>query len=389
MIFLKKVIAFYLPQFHSIPENDAVWGKGFTEWNNVKSAKRYTPDQQQPRVPLNDNYYNLLNENTLKWQTDTAREYGVYGFCIYHYWFSRKLLLNKPLELLRDSQIINFPYCICWANESWTNAWVAKDKPKSFLEQKYGDKEEWKDHYNYLATFFHDENYIVSNNRPLLVIYRPETITCLNEMLDYWTMLAKEDGFEGITYAYQQVTFALQPGHDESRFSYSIEYQPKYALEDMKETNSISLKLSLLKRKLKPAYLKIESTLGLKLLEEYWQRKEKSREENGPKILDYENVSQQILNRHARNEKSIPGMFVGYDDTPRKGRKGTIIQSDFTTFKKIFEKQIKNMSDHYQTDMLFIFAWNEWAEGGYLEPDKQSGYKYLEAIKDTLNKDGE
>lgn len=362
---MTKVITYYLPQFHSIPENDEVWGEGFTEWDNVRSATPYSAEHNQPRVPLNDNYYNLLDEQTIKWQTDLARDNGIYGFCIYHYWFSGKKLLNKPVELMRDSESINFPYTICWANENWTDAWVSTGKPKTFLEQKYGDEAEWIEHFNYLATFFKDPNYIKNNNKPLLVIYRPETITDLNGMLELWNKMAIEMGFDGISYAYQQLDFE-KSGSDDSLFDYSIEYQPKYALEDYNDrqpkVNSLKISKALTPiRKLKNMIIKKK-----------------------PRVVSYSELAKLIVKRRPKNDKSVAGMFVGYDDTPRKQERGMIIESTPDEFKKYFELQVENINENYKSDYLFLFAWNEWAESGYLEPDTKYGTKYLEIIKDVL-----
>lgn len=119
-----KIITFYLPQFHEIPENNEWWGKGFTEWVNVKKAQPLYEGHEQPRVPLNENYYNLLDPNVQVWQAKIAKEYGVYGFCYYHYWFNGKLLLEKPMENMLKNRDIDIPFCVCWANEPWTRAWV-------------------------------------------------------------------------------------------------------------------------------------------------------------------------------------------------------------------------------------------------------------------------
>ncbi|HFR3551845.1 TPA: glycoside hydrolase family 99-like domain-containing protein, partial [Streptococcus suis] len=199
-----KTIAFYLPQFHSIPENDEWWGKGFTEWTNMKAAKPLFEGHNQPRIPLNNNYYNLLDEKTMEWQVELAKKHGLYGFCFYHYWFNGHMLLEKPMEIMRQSEKINFPYTICWANEPWTNAWKSDGNEKTLIAQHYGREKEWKQHFEYLLQFFKDKNYIVENNKPLLLIYRPEIIECLNEMLDYWNKLAIEAGFSGIDFGYQQ-----------------------------------------------------------------------------------------------------------------------------------------------------------------------------------------
>ena len=228
-----KIIAFYLPQFHTIPENDEWWGEGFTEWSNVKAAKQLFENHRQPRVPLDNKYYNLLDRDTLAWQIELAKKYGVYGFCFYHYYFDGHMLLEKPMEIMRNDPTLNIPYCISWANENWTNAWKADGNVKTLIQQTYGDKGQWRAHFEYLLPFFKDENYIKEDNRPFFVIYRPEIIPCLNEMLDYWNQLAIENGFCGMVFAYQQLTFHVMSNHDESRFKYNIEYQPSYARYDM------------------------------------------------------------------------------------------------------------------------------------------------------------
>ena len=379
-----KVISFYLPQFHSIPENDAVWGKGFTEWDSVKSAKPLFDGHEQPRTPFKGEYYNLLNEDTIYQQTQLAKKYNVFGFCIYHYWFSGKKLLNKPLEIIRDSEKINFPYCICWANESWTDAWTATDKPKSFLKQEYGDKQEWKEHFDYLLTFFKDPNYILENNKPMLVIYRPENIPNLNEKLDFWSDLAKDNGFDGIQYAYQQIEFEEDPNSDDSRFTYSIEYQPVYARRSI-ENNSTNKQIGALKKHAKSFLQGIKRKYDIDLLKVRHEHLKKNAESVGPRVMDYAQVSEAMINLHGNGKKSAAGMFVGYDDTPRKGRRGLVIQSNAQNFRKYMFKQAQNVKKNYNNDYMFMFAWNEWGESGYLEPDEKSGYAYLEAVKDAVN----
>lgn len=379
-LFMLKVISFYLPQFHSIPENDAVWGKGFTEWNSVQSAKPLFKNHNQPRVPLDNNYYNLLNEKTLLWQTKLAESHNIYGFCIYHYWFSGKLLLNKPLEILKNSKKIHFPYCICWANESWTNAWTATGKPKSFLKQEYGDMNEWKEHFNYLLNFFKDPDYIVENNKPMLVIYRPENIPNLNKKLDYWNKLAIENGFDGLCFAYQQLEFREMSNKDDSRFTYSIEYQPKYALSDLERQNENKKTKSF--RKIRHSMRKqIEETNShfAEIMLNKWDNWKAQRK--GPKIYEYSRIADRVIERKALDEKSVAGMFVGYDDTPRKGKKGTVIQSTSNSFSKYLFKQVENVKRNYSNEYLFMFAWNEWGESGYLEPDTKYKCEYLDAIK--------
>ena len=176
-----KVIAFYLPQFHEIAENNEWWGEGFTEWVNVKNAKPLTKNHNQPHVPLNNNYYNLLNDDVKKWQIDLAKEYGIYGFCMYHYWFNGHLLLEKPVEQFLKNKELDFPFCLCWANENWTNVWAAEGN-KILISQTYGDQEEWERHFEYFLPFFKDNRYIKEDGCPLLVIYKPDIMENMNEI---------------------------------------------------------------------------------------------------------------------------------------------------------------------------------------------------------------
>lgn len=257
-----KIIAFYLPQFHNIPENDEWWGDGFTEWVNVKAAKPLFEGHQQPKVPLNDNYYNLLDDNVKIWQAKIAKEHGVYGFCYYHYWFSGKMLLEKPMEQMLKNKAVDIPFCISWANETWTKAWV-NDEKKVLILQKYGEKDEWKQHFDYLLPFFKDDRYIKENNKPLFIIYRPEVVECLNEMLDYWNQLAIENGFDGMCFAYQTINMDITNGSDTSRFDYDIEFQPSYARFDMSNQKS---KLAVLKKIRRNVAKWFEKKFGIDLL---------------------------------------------------------------------------------------------------------------------------
>lgn len=367
-----KIIAFYLPQFHCIPENDEWWGKGFTEWTNVKKAKPLFENHNQPRVPLNDNYYNLLDKDTMKWQVDLANEYGIYGFCMYHYWFDGKMLLEKPVDAFLEDKSLNTHYCLCWANEHWTNAWAAKN-PKILIEQKYGGKKEWKEHFDYFLKHFKDNRYIKENNKPLLVIYRPELIDCLSEMLEYWNYLAKESGFAGIDYAYQHVSYTLSPKCNESLFTYAIEYQPNCAQTFMSLTKNS--KLQKLKKEI---VLFFEDKLHIDL-------REAKKKASPLKHFSYDSIWEYIVSMNPRNDKCVPGAFVNWDNTPRRKNAGFVIDGATPEkFKKYLKIQIDRAKNIYKKDMIFVFSWNEWAEGGYLEPDKHDKYGYLEAVKSAL-----
>lgn len=376
-----KIIAFYLPQFHDIPENDEWWGKGFTEWVNVKKAKPLYHGHEQPRIPLNENYYNLLDDDVKVWQARIAKEHGIYGFCYYHYWFGGKKLLEKPMEQMLENPAIDIPFCISWANEPWTKAWV--NESKVLIPQFYGKKNEWKEHFDYLLPFFKDDRYIKMDGKPFFVIYRAEVIDCLNEMLDYWNELAIENGFPGISFAYQNLTFDLVPNKDDSRFEYNIEFQPSYAWNDLNNQTKLqtSMTWNLMRDVRRWSYIQIEKIFGFDI-PRYLAGKKK---QNEVLKTDYDQVWQMILARKCPESKNIPGAFVGWDNTPRKETRGQVYTGDTPEkFKKYLSEQIRHARDDYQKDMIFMYAWNEWAEGGYLEPDVRTGYKNLEAIREAL-----
>ena len=381
-----KTIAFYLPQFHNIPENDEWWGDGFTEWTNVKKAEPLFEGHYQPNVPLNENYYNLLDNNVKRWQAKIAHDYGVYGFCYYHYWFNGKLLLEKPMEQMLEDKSINMPFCISWANEPWTKAWVNENKV--LIPQYYGGKREWKEHFDYLLPFFKDERYIKENGNPFVVIYRPEVIPCLNEMLDYWQELAKQNGFPGLVFAHQYLGLDQMHG-DDSRFKYNIEFQPVYA-EVFSTAHAVGVRKTgwwqqfrSIKRKI---FTTVEKKSGIDLdrfVQDFAQKNTFSQ-------FSYDDRWTDVLSFGPLSEKSLPGAFVNWDNTPRKGATGKFC-ADATPdkFYEYMKRMILKTREDYKSEYLFVTAWNEWAEGSYLEPDERWGYGYLSALKRALVETGE
>lgn len=363
-----RIISFYLPQFHEIPENNRWWGEGFTEWTNVKKATPLFKGHAQPKVPLNSNYYDLSDVDVMKWQVSLAKKYGLYGFCFYHYWFNGKLLLEKPLENFLKSTI-DFHFCISWANEHWTNQWVS-DKSNVLIEQEYGTEEDWIKHFDYLEKFLLDERYIRIDGKPILIIYRPELIDCLNEMLDCWQHLAKERGIGELSFVYQHQAFYFMPNKDDSRFDYCIEYQPGFA-----QTSMSNNKFKFLRRVKRSLELFIEKRF----------KKDIRYKNKKLHFADYSEVWDYIVGLKPKNDKNIPGAFVNWDNTPRKGSRG-LVYKGFSPekFEFFMEKQILNARDNYNKNYMFMFAWNEWAEGGFLEPDEENGYASLESIKEAL-----
>lgn len=370
-----RIIAYYLPQFHEIPENNEMWGNGFTEWTNVKRAKPLFDGHEQPVEPLNDNYYNLLDDSVMKWQADLAKKYGIYGFCFYHYWYNGHLLLEKPILNFLKDDTIDFPFCICWANHDWTSTWAGSDV-RVIYRQNYRDREDWDRHFNFLLPFFKDKRYIRVNGKPLMILYEVANHPLINHMLDRWQILAKKNGIGPLVFAHQSVTSELSYGINLSRFSFNIEYQPQYVRELVLKKNN-----------------KIKATVHgiVKMLFEYFNIVHTSKKTSpassnkGPTIVDYNEIWDKVINMAPVSKNSIPGAFVRMDTTPRIKERGFVTQG--MTPDKLYmnlKRQLINCKNNYMTDLIFMFAWNEWAEGGYLEPDKRWGYEVLEAIKKAL-----
>ena len=189
-----KTIAIYFPQFHAIPENDEWWGKGFTDWNNVRKGYPLYEGHHQPRVPLNNNYYDLGQLDTIRWQVELAKKYGVYGFAIYHYWFDGKQLLETPEKLFLQHPELDMPFCLTWANETWARRWDGNDRQILQLQTHEPTHEKWKEHFDYLRPFFADPRALRIDGRVVFQIYRPHLIDKVDEMIAYWRELAREAG---------------------------------------------------------------------------------------------------------------------------------------------------------------------------------------------------
>ena len=374
-----KIIPLYLPQFHTIPENDEWWGKGFTEWVNVREARPLFEGHNQPRVPLNNNYYDLSDIETLKWQCRIAKEYGIYGFCMYHYWFNGHLLLEKPMEMLLAHPEIDIKYCISWANHDWTDAWKASNRqPKVLIAHNFDDEKDWVDHFNYLLPFFKDPRYMTENNKPLMVIYIPNIIRKLKKMLDVWSQMARDNGFDGLTFIYQSAASSFDNSWDHSLFDYGVEMNPGYVgLANRQKNSSFFPKLMKYSHEIKRFLHIRRSLLPQKKITEVSK-------------ADYDYTWQRILELRPLSNapKMIPCAFTDWDNTPRHKERGYLYQGvSPDKFKSYFKQLIDNTKNFYDTDMIFVFAWNEWAEGGYLEPDEKNGFAFLEAIRDSLCED--
>lgn len=353
-----KIIAYYLPQYHEVKENDDWWGKGFTEWTHVKRAKPLFKEHIQPRIPLNGNYYDLMDKETVSWQTKIAKEYGVYGFAYYHYWFSGKKLLEKPAENLLHWKEIDQKFCFFWANHTW---YKAENGEKNILiEQKYGEMADWKSHYEYCRKFFLDERYIKINNAPVFIIYMPDDIEYLKDMINYWNELAIEDGFSGI-YFVENKFHELQDRVSE--LSSAVLYsQPSCAFDKSYKGN-----------------------LWSRIVRKYYSLTKKLPHiPHKFKYFSISNFEQNIRLKNNMEYKQYLCLSAGWDNTSRHGCRGQVVVGNTPeNFKKTLDVLYKRSLD-MGNEFLFINAWNEWAEGMYLEPDVQWEYGYLEAIKDVV-----
>ena len=387
-----KVIALYLPQYHEIKENNAWWGNGYTEWTSLKRGQVYIDGQYQPREPLDDNYYDLTDINVMKWQAELAKSHGIYGFCFYHYWFNGKCLLEKPIEQYLMHTEIDFRYYLCWANERWTTVWEGETNPRVLIEHNYSDRKDIDNHFYYFLKFFKDERYIKIDGRPILNIYNPIAIPpkLMKYTLKRWDELAKKNGFKGISFQYLCAeTMCYMSDRLKNLFDQGVEYQPSLVerLED-----DFEKELKRYRRGYITQTIRNRIPFVNQLLKRRNRRTDKDELTEGVKyIRDYDSDWQKILSiKHDDYSRYIPGAFTDWDNTPRRARNGKVILgASPEKFRKYFEKQVIRARDVYKSDTIVIFAWNEWSEGGYLEPDKKWGTGYLDAIKDVLEKLGE
>jgi hypothetical protein len=360
-----KVLSLYLPQYHEIEENNIWWGSGYTEWQAVKSAKPLYNQHNQPRKPLNNNYYDLLKDGvkTWKWQANLAKDNGVYGFCIYHYWFLGKQLLQNPMEILLQNPDIDINYTICWANESWTRTWYGLET-EVLIDQKYGKENDWRKHFNYLLQFFKDKRYIKIDNKPMLNIYRSFDIKDFKEMLNIWNQMAIENGFSGIYIVSGNTNSQLETRVDLVNAYYNFE-------------PGFSLKHRIGKATALSYYLRtwVKQNINKILRKEYLER-----------TLDVKEIYKVNWKKLKDTGKPIfPGTIPMWDNTPRRKYKGF---EYISTSPDLFYKNLINIKNSLDSNsdinFIYINAWNEWGEGAYLEPDEKYGYDYLKAIKKAL-----
>lgn len=358
-----KPIALYLPQYHEIPENNKWWGEGFTEWTNVKKKTPIFKGHYQPHVPLNKNYYNLLDANVLKEQASLAKDYGIYGFCFYHYWFNGKLLLEKPLENMLNNSAIDFPFCLCWANENWTRRWDGQEN-EILIKQDYGLEDD-RAHIKYLIRYFKDSRYIRVDNKPVFLMYRTELHPNINACVDIWQDEARKAGLDGL-YLIRMENFERNVDPKESNFNAAMEFAPDGTLQGRKAFK---------KNILKYQFNKLLHEIGLLKQGVY---------ENG--VYSYAQVKDNMIGREKRAYTFYRCVCPSWDNSARRAKGAKIFHgSTPALFKNWYDQMARFTAMNFpeQQQFLFINAWNEWGEGCHLEPDEKWGLAYLEAIRDS------
>lgn len=354
-----KVMCLYLPQYHEFKENNEWWGNGYTEWTAVKAAKPLYKGHIQPKIPLNDNYYDLKRDGveTLKWQAELANQYGIYGFSFYQYWFLGKQLMETPMETLLQHPEIPMRYNICWANETWTRTWYGLES-EILMKQEYGTKADWEKHFLYLLPFFKDERYIKIQGKPVFQIYRTTDIKQLSEMLAYFRKRAREEGFEDLHVISGNTAGELETRKELVDGFYNFE--PGFTLKHhIGATKMLKYNVSVFMKSLYNRILKkqvLERSIKAK-----W-------------ILDSITSRNYDLNEY-------PGLIADWDNTPRRSYKGLVYKG---TNPKDFERALSILGEKVQgrtCDFVYINAWNEWGEGAVLEPDTDKKYGYLESVR--------
>lgn len=361
-----KIIAFYLPQFHQIHENDVFWGEGYTDWVAVRNAHPLFPKHLQPRIPYGNNYYDLSNKKVIEWQAKIAKKNGIYGFGIYHYWFNNeKNLLTKPAEILLKEKNIDIHFLFAWDNASWRRSWsnvkegndwapLMEGKgdskgPAMLVQYILGTEQDWIKHYKYLLPFFKDERYIKKGNCPIfnIIHYSSE----IDKMCSCWNDLARNDGFDGIHFIFKY-DFREPIPNDKNVYLY----------EPINSGWAIHSNYDRIKGKINRLIKR--NTL----------------------VLDYDIIWKKILKNaqaNCRNNVYLGG-FVSYDDSPRRGAKGKIVSNSNPEKFKGYLNKLVEISESQGKDFLFLTAWNEWGEGAYLEPDTINGYSYLNSICEIM-----
>ena len=349
-----RFIAFYLPQYHPIPENDMWWGKGFTEWTNVAKAKPLFRGHYQPRLPADLGYYDLRVPETRFEQAKMAQEHGIEAFCYYHYWFGGKRILERPFDEVLESSEPNFPFCVCWANETWTGIWHGAQN-RILMEQTYPEHDN-EAHFNHLLNAFSDDRHILVEGKPLFLIYQPLAIPNPKKFTDTWREMALKAGLKGL----YLVGVHSPPDWIPANSGFDGCVNPKFP----------SRRRMHVPRREVLAWLAniYESKLGL------------------PTRYPYKDIINSLFDYVDLRHSKYPCVVPNWDNTARSGANGLVLEGSTPEAFGIQVKKALDLTKSQPSDkrLIFVKSWNEWAEGNYLEPDKKYGKAYLEIIKNEM-----
>jgi hypothetical protein len=354
------IVAIYLPQFYETEYNNKWWEKGYTEWMACQRAKPLFEGHNQPRVPLNKNYYDLSLKENIRWQMDLAKQYGIDGFAIYQYYSCGSKLLEVPLELIRDDASLDLPFFLYWANHTWTKSWFGQDNTVIW-EQKYGTEKDWKNHFEYCLPYFKDSRYIKIDDKPVYAIFNAWDIPDQDRFINLWNKWAKDAGLQGI---YFVKTLGRRDKHTLGKFSAAISREPVFTVScDEKMFEKI---------------IRVSKTYIIDFINRKFLLYKGKGIINGK--ISYDIVWNKILNREYFDKNVFLGCFCDWDNSPRKSYNSSLMFGVTTEkFKQYFGK-LYAKALCIGSKMIVINAWNEWAEGAYLEPDEKNKYEYLEAI---------
>ncbi|MFZ0915685.1 MAG: glycoside hydrolase family 99-like domain-containing protein [Candidatus Udaeobacter sp.] len=364
-----RAIAFYLPQFHPIPENDVWWGKGFTDWTNVARAKPSFKGHYQPHLPADLGFYDLRLPEARKAQADLAREYGIHGFCYYHYWFKGRRLLERPFNEVLNSGKPDFPFCLCWANESWTRLWDGQEQ-EILMAQNYNEEDDLN-HIRWLAGAFRDPRYIRVHGRPLFLVYRLARLPDPGRTIEIWRTEARRLGV-GDIFICNVESFAADHGlAPQYNLDGAAEFAPDHKEIPLRqEANKLTHKLSR-----RPRIQRVATMLGLA---QPWLSK------HG--VYSYAELMNNMLAKPNPPYLRFPCVMPAWDNAARRQLGATIFHG---STPELYQQWLaaaaqKAKSVNKDEPIVFINAWNEWAEGNHLEPCKKWGHAYLQATRNAL-----
>jgi lipopolysaccharide biosynthesis protein len=345
-----RAIAYYLPQFHPIPENDQWWGPGFTEWTNTARAKPLFRGHDQPRIPTDLGFYDLRVAETREAQAALARRHGVEAFCYWHYWFAGRRILERPYQEMLASGQPDFPFCLAWANQTWSGVWHGAPD-QILIEQTYPGREDYERHFRHILPALQDPRYVTVDAKPLFYVFRPEQLPSAAEFVDAWQDLARQAGLPGL-YLVAEESDLLGQGS-----VYPTAVQDGFDA-------SVYVRL--------PAVLNRESVLRMRLRRKFLGQPE--RYDHSPSAL--------IPGRVSGDDTVHPCIYPNWDNTPRSGRRGLAITNSCPdVFQAHVREALTSLADRApEHRLLFVKSWNEWAEGNYLEPDQTTGSGYLTAL---------